>query len=112
MEPPLEAIRDVFGDGVQFVPLPRTLQTSHADSFCVVWGVWFMTGGIVTDASLANLLHWLKRLLSNPVLGMHFQRYLQEEACEVTATRAIAILHAIDEPTYVRAYDNTEGLDE
>jgi hypothetical protein len=63
--PPLDVIRRVFPTAQWLSP---RLQCEAVDTFCVIWGVWFMVHGWRTNPdtmTMSALIHWFTRLLDS-----------------------------------------------
>ena len=110
--PPLRAIRRVFPHA-RFVSLRRRLQTDPTDSFCAVWGAWYLSGQFRPRATLDDLLRWWSGLFRRPPLLDDFRSYLRvnHEQSAARVQRTVRMLQGLTADAYRVEYHATPHVD-
>ena len=108
--PPMDTIRSVFPQA-KFVPLPPGgLQRAPTDTFCVIWGVWFMSGAFDRNgATMHTLFQWVSGLMRHKALCTDFKAYMVTDLKikEPVARQYVEIIRGITASKYNTALDRT-----
>ena len=108
--PPMDTIQSVFPQAT-FVPLPPGgLQRDPTDTFCVIWGVWFMSGAFDRNsATMHTLFRWVSNLMQHKALRADFKAYMVTDLKikEPLARKYVEIISNITASKYNDALDRT-----
>ena len=104
--PPLDTIRSVFPEAAL---LPTGLQRDPNDTFCVMWGVWYMSGEYHRDATIDTLFRWLAGLMRHPTLRDDFRTYMVTDLdiAKNLVQTYVRIITNITASTYITALEQT-----